>query len=79
MRRISIDGGKSFCNVETLINYLSYDDEDIDLDTLGYYMGKDENAFSQVMTETEKYDYTLTQLIERFLELTTEDLIITEV
>jgi hypothetical protein len=79
MKRISIDGGKTFCTIDALIDYLSFDDGEIDFDTLGYYMGKDVNAFYQVMYEARNRDYTVKQLIELFLELAKDDLIIEEV
>lgn len=74
MKNISIDGGKTFCKVEEAIEFLTFDD-DIDLDTLGYYMN-DKNAFDQLMKEWETVDFSINQLITRYLEIAESDLII---
>lgn len=79
MKKISIDGGKTFCTIDELIDHLSFDDGEIDFDTLGYYMGKDVNAFYQVMYASTIRNLTTKQSIELFLELAKDDLIVEEV
>ena len=74
MRKISINDGNSFCTVEEAIEYLTFED-DFDFDTLGYYMN-DKEAFEKVMNEWQNKDFTLHQLITRYLELANCDLII---
>lgn len=76
MANISVDGGKTFCTVNDLIEFLTFED-DIDFDTLGYCMDKNDTyAFEKVMMEWETTDFTLNQLIARYLELAKSDLII---
>lgn len=72
MKNVIINGKIS--TVDAAIEYLTIDGE-IDLDTLGYCM-TDQNAFNLALNDLSDRAFTPNELIARYLEIASENLII---